>query len=107
MSWCKKFGGYIPGFYTVLHTFGSDLKFNQHFHVLITAGGLSLNKKKWIPAPKGFLMPEKGLKKRWKYNVINGIIKANNSGLLRMPFLPKKQEYLNLRGVVSAISKSA
>ena len=25
ISWCKKFVGYIPGFYTVLHTFGSDL----------------------------------------------------------------------------------
>lgn len=105
ISWSKKYGGYIPGFYIVLHTFGSDLKFNQHFHVLITAGGISLNRKKWIAAPKDFLMPEKGLKKRWKYNVIKGIIKANNNGLLEMPFLPKKQEYINLRGVISVISK--
>ena len=63
----KNYGGYIPGIYIVLHTFGSDLKFNPHFHVLITAGGLSVNHKKWIDAPKDFLMPQKGLKKRWKH----------------------------------------
>ena len=42
MSWTKEFGGYIPGIYIVLHTFGSALKFNPHLHILITAGGLSL-----------------------------------------------------------------
>ena len=48
----------IPGFYVVLHTFGSDIKFNPHFHVLITAGGLRLDKKKWKSAPDNYLMPE-------------------------------------------------
>lgn len=104
-SWTKEYGGYIPGIYIVLHSFGSDIKFNPHFHVLITAGGLSLNHKKWIDAPNNFLMPEKGLKKRWRHNVIKGIIKNNNKGQLEMPFLPKKSSYLNLRGVISVISK--
>ena len=45
-SWTKEYGNYIPGFYVVLHTFGSDIKFNPHFHVLITAGGIRLDKKK-------------------------------------------------------------
>jgi hypothetical protein len=45
------------------------------------------------------------LKKRWRHNVISGIISANNKGLLQMPFLEKKGEYLNLRGVISVISK--
>ena len=105
MSWTKEFAGYQAGIYIVLHTFGSDLKFNPHFHVIVTAGGLSLDSKKWISAPQGFLMPEKGLKKRWKFNVIKSIIARNNAGLLEMPFLKKQDNYLNLRGVVSAISK--
>lgn len=50
-SWTKEYGNYIPGFYTVLHSFGSDIKYNPHFHVLITAGGLRLDKKKWKKAP--------------------------------------------------------
>ena len=104
-SWTKTYGGYIPGIYIVLHTFGSDLKFNPHFHVLITAGGISVNHKKWIDAPKDFLMPQKGLKKRWKHAVIKSIIAANENNLLQMPFLPRKGQYLNLRGVISVISK--
>ncbi len=45
------------------------------------------------------------LKKRWRYNVISSIIAVNNKGLLQMPFLEKKGQYLNLRGVISVISK--
>ena len=104
-SWTKDFGGYVPSIYIVLHTFGSDIKFNPHFHVLITAGGLSLDHSKWINAPNGFLMPEAGLKKRWRFNVIQKIICATNKGLLEMPFLPKKSQYINLRGVISVIAK--
>ena len=50
-----------PGFYIVLHTFGSDIKFNPHFHVLITGGGLRMDKKKWKRTPDNFLMPEAGI----------------------------------------------
>ncbi|MBA7578897.1 hypothetical protein ES708_20763 [subsurface metagenome] len=61
-SWTKKYGGYTPGIYCIVHTFGSDLKYHPHFHVLITAGGLSLDKKQWIDSPGDYLLPEKGLK---------------------------------------------
>lgn len=104
-SWTKETGSYIPGIYIVVHTFGSDIKFNPHLHALVTAGGLSLDHKKWIDAPNNFLMPQSGLKKRWRYNVIKKIIWANNKGLLEMPFLPKKGQYINLHGVVSVIAK--
>lgn len=45
-SWTKKYGGYIPGIYCIVHTFGSDIKYHPHFHVIITAGGLNIDKKK-------------------------------------------------------------
>ena len=48
-------------------------------------------------APNNFLMPEAGLKKRWRFNVINGIIKANNENKLRMPILSKTNKLLNIR----------
>jgi hypothetical protein len=48
---------------------------------------------------------EAGLKKRWRFNVINGIIKANNENKLRMPILSKTNKLLNIRAVVSVISK--
>jgi hypothetical protein len=104
-SWTKKYGGYLPGIYCIVHTFGSDIKYHPHIHVIITAGGLSLDKKKWIDTSGEYLMPEKGLKKRFRYNVTNLLIKANDKGQLTMPWLKKKQCFLNLRGVVSVISR--
>jgi hypothetical protein len=106
LSWSKEYGGYLPGFYIVLHTFGSALIFNPHLHVLITAGGLALDRRKWLEAPSDYLMPEKGLKKRWRYNVISGLIKADQAGRLAMPILTKSGAALNLRGVIAVIAKA-
>ena len=38
--------GAIPGMVSILHTFGSDLKYHLHCHTLITFGGL--NNNQWI-----------------------------------------------------------
>ncbi|WP_334304580.1 transposase, partial [Anaerostipes hadrus] len=35
----KKHKNFTPGFIMVLHTFGSDLKWNPHIHCLISEGG--------------------------------------------------------------------
>jgi len=43
----------------VPHTFGGDLKFNAHLHILISSGGLSNSEGLWIPRiqlHKGALM---------------------------------------------------
>ena len=104
-SWTKKYGGYIPGIYCIVHTFGSDIKYHPHFHVIITAGGLNIDRKKWIDTTGDYLMPEKGLKKRFRHNVIKLLIKANDKGILTMPYLKNKGCYINLRGVVSIISR--
>ncbi len=32
-NWTKEYGRYIPGVYVMLHSFGSEIKFNSHFHV--------------------------------------------------------------------------
>ncbi len=97
--------GYTPGLYIILHTYGSDIKFNVHFHVIITSGGISIDGKKWIESQGGYLMPEEGLKKRWRYNVIHQMILANNKGLLEMPILKKTGKRINIRGLISVISK--
>ena len=40
--------GYKPGIIMVMHTFGADIKWVPHVHVMITLGGLSLDNKKYI-----------------------------------------------------------
>lgn len=73
---------YTPGFIIVLHTFGRDIKFNCHFHILITCGGLSLDKSKWLP---NFYIPHDAMKKIWRYQVINSLRGLFKKGVLRLP----------------------
>jgi hypothetical protein len=67
LDWCED-QGFTPGIVAVMHTFGSDLKWNPHIHVLITEGGLSLNREQWITNE---FIPWNMLKERWKFHVVN------------------------------------
>lgn len=74
------------GIVTVIHTFGADLKWHPHLHLLVTEGGLSLDGQRWIsPYNLGWLMSHAGLKKMWKYHVITAFRKAHRNGELRFP----------------------
>lgn len=61
-----------PGIVAVMHTFGEDLKFNVHFHCLVTCGGLN-NCGDWIDMSFFFY---EGLRKVWQYNVLTALKQA-------------------------------
>ena len=46
MDWAET-EHFRPGIVTVMHTFGSDLKFNCHIHALYTLGGLDTRTGSW------------------------------------------------------------
>ncbi|MFC1566533.1 IS91 family transposase [bacterium] len=85
ISWSKEQKKAIPGIISVIHTFGKSLAFNPHVHLIVSCGALSLDQSTWIPI---FIFPEKVLKARWKYNVINFLRSAfkNNQLSLAKPF---------------------
>ncbi len=82
ISWVKSKKYYLPGIAMILHTFGRDLKFNPHIHMLVTCGGLSLNCDKWV---NSFFIPEKALKPIWKHNFICFIRKSYKDNSLILP----------------------
>jgi hypothetical protein len=64
----------------VPHTFGGDLKFNSHLHILLSAGGLHESSAEWIP----HLRLEKGpLMRMWRYAVTAHLRSALRAGVLR------------------------
>ena len=73
---------FLPGVLIVLHTFGSDLKWNTHLHVILTAGGLSPDGKRWVAGPKRYLVPAPLLATEWKLNLIRGIRAAHQANPL-------------------------
>ena len=76
---------FLPGMLIVCHTFGSDLRFNPHLHILTTAGGLSLDQETWVDAPPRSLVRTQDLAREWKKNVIDEIRKAEQDGSLTHP----------------------
>lgn len=83
-QWAREQHGMRMGIVTVIHTFGADLKWHPHLHLLLTEGGLSLDGKRWIkPYNLGWLRGHAGLKRMWKYHVVTAFRKAHKSGELR------------------------
>ena len=59
------------GIITVVHTFGRDLSFNPHVHVLVTEGGLDDNAK-WLGI---YFLPYPKLRKQWQYYLLTELKK--------------------------------
>ena len=63
----KKFLGATPGFTAVLHTWGQTMQFHPHLHVIITAGGLSIDRTRFIDkSADNFLLPVKVLSRLFR-----------------------------------------
>ena len=84
-QWARDVKGMRMGIVAVIHTFGSDLKWHPHIHLIVTGGGLSLDGRRWIATDPRFLMHHSGLKKRWKYQVITRLRASHKLGELRFP----------------------
>ena len=54
---CQRRLGAIPGTIAVLHTWTQTLAFHPHVHCIVTGGGLSAARDRWIAARPGFLVP--------------------------------------------------
>lgn len=61
--------GYTPLVMSVVHTFGRDLTFNPHIHLLVSCGGLT-PQQTW---KQNFYLYHETLKKLWRYNVITAL----------------------------------
>ena len=60
---CQRRLGAIPGTIAVLHTWSQTLAFHPHIHCIVTGGGLSASRDRWISARPGFLVPVRVLSK--------------------------------------------
>lgn len=59
----------VPGILAIVHTFGRDLKFHPHVHILMTEGGLT-GQEKWDDIP---FLPYNLLRRKWQYYLLTEI----------------------------------
>lgn len=61
----KKYLGAQIGFFSILHTWGQDLNYHPHIHVVVLAGGLTKNNT-WVDTGGKFFIPVKVLSKMFR-----------------------------------------
>jgi hypothetical protein len=54
------------GFFSILHTWGQNLLFHPHIHVVATGGGLGLDGATWISCRPGFFLPVRVLSRLFR-----------------------------------------
>lgn len=75
--------GATLGFTAVLHTWTRDLRFHPHLHCIVTGGGLSLDRERWIPIKhQRFLFPVRALGALFRGKFLDGLQRAFDRGEL-------------------------
>ena len=82
LEWAKS-RNFIPGIIAVIHSFGKELNFNPHIHILCTCGGLVLPKELWNN--EYFFPIENVIKPKWKYSIIKFLRTQFKNGKLDLP----------------------
>ena len=80
----KKYYGAEPGIIAVLHTWGQKLQDHPHVHMIITGGGLSLDKTRWIHCKGGYLLDIVEVQEEFKVEFAKEILKLHKYNQLRL-----------------------
>jgi len=57
----RHIGADLAGFTGILHTWGRTMPYHPHLHFIVPAGGLSKDRRQWLPARNNFYLPVKPL----------------------------------------------
>jgi len=79
-----KYLGAKPGLISILHTFGSDIKYHVHVHSLMTFGGIDKNGNWQYPKDKTRLCPHKKFRNTFRDNFIATVHQAAREGKLKL-----------------------
>ena len=76
--------GVTLGITTVLHTWNRELAYHLHTHHLITAGGLSLDRKRFKRVEEKFLLHQEPLSELFKGKMMAALRALHKGGLFKM-----------------------
>lgn len=80
----KKHYGAQPGLIAVIHSWGQRMQPHPHVHMIVTGGGLSADKSKWIHCPPLYLMDVVELQDEFKKQFAKEITKLHQNNKLRL-----------------------
>jgi len=69
----------------ILHTWGQNLMDHPHIHCIVTGGGLSSDRSRWIPSRKGFFIPVRVMSTLFKGKFLDLLNRCFQSNALEFP----------------------
>ena len=84
--------GGMPGFISILHTWGSNLSYHPHLHMICTGGGLN-TQRNWCQKKGGFFLPGKSMAALFKGKFLSGLKELRKAGGLH--YEGESQRYRN------------
>lgn len=72
------------GVTAVLHTWGQNLLFHPHLHCVVTGGGLSRDRQRWVAGRQDYFLPVRVLSKLFRGKFLAGLKKAYQAGQLTL-----------------------
>jgi hypothetical protein len=80
----RRLGADLFGMLAVLHTWGSQLQYHPHIHILMPAGGISPDRQKWMANGAGFTFPVvKVASPVWRAKLLKALKDKIGPGVLR------------------------
>jgi putative transposase/transposase-like zinc-binding protein len=79
---CRSRMGALPGTIAVLHTWSQTLSFHPHIHCIVTGGGLSPARDRWIASRPNFLVPVRVLSSVFRGTLLHRLSDAVEDGSL-------------------------
>jgi hypothetical protein len=77
--------GATPGAIAVLHTWTQTMRFHPHLHCIVTGGGLSLDRARWIGTRPSFFLPVRVLSRVFRAKLLQRFEAAVAARSLSMP----------------------
>lgn len=93
------------GVTAVLHTWARDLTIHPHAHLLVSAGGLSLDGERWVDSSQEFLFPGKVMGAMFRGRFLEGLIAAFEEEELQLRGEDPVAAAKAFRSLVSALAK--
>jgi hypothetical protein len=81
---CRRRLGAVPGVIAVLHTWTQTLAFHPHVHCIVTGGGFTACRDRWISSRSGFLVPVRVLSRVFRGKLLDRFdrsLQTRGSGL--------------------------
>ena len=92
LSLDRKYLGARPGFISVLHTWGSEMNYHPHVHMILLGGGLD-HSDNWKSADRRFFIPVKVLSKMFRGKFLANLKELRSSKVLQ--YHGSAEKYIN------------